>query len=620
VDSFTLKKIEFDEVRRILGDFCACSLGKNLAQRIGPSRNPQTVRRWLGQVSEMVEAIREVRLPPLGGAGDITAELERVVPGGGASAEDFARIASVLEAATSVREYLHALPEKLETLHELARGIGGFQDEVDAVRGVLEPDGTLRDDASARLASVRRDIEQTTRRIHDVIYSYLRQPEVARLLQDDTVTLHGDRYVLPVKVENRGRLPGVVHRASKSGATVFVEPNASVELNNHLADLYEDERTEIRRLLNELTLRICPRTREIAATLRVLAQVDLLAAKAQYAYQFDMVCPEVAERGALQFVRARHPLLIDQAWQQERAGVSEDKRHPVVPIDVRLGADFDLLVITGSNTGGKTVALKTVALLVAMAQSGLHIPVQRGGTLPVFRDLFIDVGDEQSLQQSLSTFGGHIRRINYILRKADRSSLVLLDELGAGTDPDEGGAIGQAVLDELRRIGCLGMVTTHLSVLKAYAYNHQRVDNASVEFDTATLSPTYHLRIGIWGWPSGSPPPRASISTRRGASSAGPSGPRAWPGSRPKKRGPRPTRPDWPPRPSRRPTRPSWPTCTDSRRSSSSGWRACRTGSRAKRSACPRWASPGGWSAWSCTGRSPWWTCRTCRSRCPCTS
>jgi dsDNA-specific endonuclease/ATPase MutS2 len=244
--------------------------------------------------------------------------------------------------------------------------------------------------------------------------------------------------------------------------------------------------------------------------MRGLAQVDLLSAKAQYAYQFDMTCPEITEKGPLNFSQARHPLLIQQALlakgdaggqsgpeagERLRAGESQE----VVPIDVRLGEDFDLLVITGSNTGGKTVALKTVALLVLMAQAGCHIPVRRGAAMPICRDVFIDVGDEQSLQQSLSTFGAHMKRIRYILRKTDGNGLVLLDELGAGTDPDEGGAIGQAVLDELLRIGCLGMVTTHLSVLKAYAMTHERVDNASVEFDTNTLSPTYHLRIGTPG-------------------------------------------------------------------------------------------------------------------------
>jgi DNA mismatch repair protein MutS2 len=504
VDAFTLTKIEFAAVRRILSQFACCSLGKSLALHIGPSRNPETVRTWLRQTSEMVEAVREVGLPPFAGVTDVSEALKRARPGAGASGEDFAAIASALEGAANVRGYLNALGEELEGLHEFAKDIGSFEGEVEAVRAVVDARGDVRDDASERLAGIRSDIATTTREIHDAIYGYLKDPDVARLLQDANVTLHGDRYVLPVKVENRGRLPGVVHRESNTGATVFVEPTASVELNNRLSDLRTDERREIERLLHQLSVRLMGRTKEIASTLRVLGQVDLLAAKAQYAYQFDMTCPEVAENGPLELSQARHPLLIDQARRAEKsraaAGEAEQAAAPeVVPIDVRLGQDFDLLVITGPNTGGKTVTLKTVALLAVMAQSGMHIPARREASLPVFRDVYIDIGDEQSLEQSLSTFGAHIKRIRYILRKADRASLVLLDELGAGTDPDEGGAIGQAILDELRRVGCLGMVTTHLSVLKAYAMTHERVDNASVEFDTRTLSPLYHLHIGTPG-------------------------------------------------------------------------------------------------------------------------
>ncbi len=499
MDSFTLRRIEFDAVRRILSEFCSCSLGKALAVRIGASRSPETVRLWLDQVTQMVRAIRDVRLPPLGGVTDITSALERATPGGPAGGEDYARIASTLEGAANVRSYLYALPEELNHLRAQADEISDFSGEIKAIRSIVGPDGEVLDGASQRLTSIRNEIANTTQHVHDVIYGYLHQPDVAKLLQNVAVTLHGDRYVLPVKATNRGRLPGVVHRESNTGATVFVEPNASVELNNRLSDLREDERAEVRRLLNQLALRVHARSAQISAALHALGQIDLLSAKAQYAYQFDMTCPKVTERGELSFSQARHPLLIDQAWRQEKEGVPPERRHAVVPIDVRLGSDFDLLVITGSNTGGKTVALKTVALLVMMAQSGMHIPVRRDATIPIFRDVFIDIGDEQSLQQSLSTFGAHIKRIRYILRKADKTSLVLLDELGAGTDPDEGGAIGQAVLDELLRTGCLGMVTTHLSVLKAYAFNHERVDNASVEFDTETLSPTYHLRIGTPG-------------------------------------------------------------------------------------------------------------------------
>jgi len=499
VDSFTFSKIEFNEVRRILGEFCSCSLGKALASRLNPSRNPETINRWLRQVTQMVEAIRDISLPPLAGLADIREPLAKAVPSGGAGGEDFAAIASALGGAGDLRAWLDKLPEKFDMLHELAGEINRFDGEIKAINNVVAPDGSILDQASERLSRLRLEIDSTTRKIHDVIYGYLQDAEVARLLQNPTVTLHGDRYVLPVKAENRGRLPGVVHRASNTGATVFVEPNASVELNNRLADLYVDERREIERLLNMLAIRLHGRTGQMASTMRACGQVDLISAKAQYAYQFDFTCPKVAERAVLQFSGARHPLLLDQAHRLERRGVPPESRHPVVPIDVRLGGDFDILVITGSNTGGKTVALKTVALLVLMAQSGMHIPARRGATMPVFRDVLIDIGDEQSLEQSLSTFGAHVKRIRHILNKAGASSLVLLDELGSGTDPDEGGAMGQAILDELLEIGCPAMVTTHLSVLKAYAFNHQRVDNASVEFDTRTMSPTYHLLIGTPG-------------------------------------------------------------------------------------------------------------------------
>ncbi len=499
MDSFTLDKIEFDAVRKILAGFCSCSLGKALAARIGPSRNPEVIRHWLLEVSQMVQAIRDTGLPPMAGATDISDPLSRAKPGGNATSDDFSVIASALEAVTNVSNYMASLPEELDTLHAMRNNLASFEREIEAIRAIVDADGSIRDDASPKLAELRREMLSTAQQIHDVIYGYLRQPEVAKLLQNATVTLHGDRYVLPVKSENRGRLPGVVHRASNTGATVFVEPNASVELNNRLADFADDERREIQRLLNDLSVKIAAREKDIASSMRMLGHIDLLSAKAQYSYQFDMTCPELTEHGAIVLHEARHPLLVEQAWRQAKAGVPADQQHQVVPIDVRLGSDFDILVITGSNTGGKTVTLKTVALLAIMAQSGMHIPAQRGAKLPVFRNIYIDIGDEQSLQQSLSTFGAHIKRIKYILQKVDKSSLVLLDELGAGTDPDEGGAIGQAVLDELRRIGCLSMVTTHLSVLKAYALNHERVDNASVEFDTVTLRPTYHLHIGTPG-------------------------------------------------------------------------------------------------------------------------
>lgn len=496
MDSFTLNKIEFEALRRIVGEFCATSPGRRLVAHISPSRNPEVISRWQEQTDQMVSAVRDHGLPPFAGVTDITAQLERARPGGGAAGEDFNLIAAAMDGSANVRKHLLALPEALDKLRELAGQIVEFPQELQAIRDTLDETGAVRDSASEKLAELRKEVARTTQHIHDVIYGFLRAPEVARLLQNVNVTLHGDRYVLPVKAEHRGKLEGVVHRASNTGATFFVEPAQCVEMNNRLMDLREDEKREVERLLSSLAIKLAPRAEEIAATVRAVAQIDLLSAKAQYAYQNDMVRPELSERGQMQIFKARHPLLIEQARRQEKAGYPSQRRHAVVPIDIRLGSDFDLLVITGSNTGGKTVALKTAAMLCIMAQCGMQIPAQRGAVLPVFHDIFIDVGDEQSLQQSLSTFGAHVKRIRYILSKVDRNSLVLLDELGAGTDPEEGGAIGQAILDELREIGCLGMITTHLSVLKAYAYTHERVDNASVEFDTATLRPTYRLLIG----------------------------------------------------------------------------------------------------------------------------
>ena len=499
MDSFTLEKIEFDGIRELLADFCATSLGKSRARAIAPSDSAPVAGEWLEQTSQMVRAIRDAGRLPFAGVCDITGAVSRAAPGGGACGEDYALIASALRGAACLGEHLRALPEELDALGALAAGIDDFQPEADAIDRVVAPDGSVRDDASEKLKAIRRETDETSHRIHDVMQDYVRRPEVARLLQNTNVTVHGDRYVLAVKAENRGRLKGVVHRASNTGATVFVEPSASVELNNQLACLAEDERKEIQRLLGELAFLIVAKAESIIATMDTVAQVDLISAKAQYALKYGMIRPEVSERGPLEINRARHPLLVDQAPSGSGAKAAARQLEAVVPIDIRLGSDFDLLVITGSNTGGKTVTLKTTALMVVMAQCGMHIPARRGATIPVMADVLIDIGDEQSLEQSLSTFGAHIKRIRYILETARAGTLVLLDELGAGTDPDEGGAIGQAILDHLRDSGCLAMATTHLSVLKAYAYNRDRVDNASVEFDVATLSPTYELRIGTPG-------------------------------------------------------------------------------------------------------------------------
>jgi len=313
------------------------------------------------------------------------------------------------------------------------------------------------------------------------------------MLQYGGMTFHGDRYVLPLKAEQRGRIPGIIHRSSKSGSTVFVEPSEAVELNNTIIQMRLKEDAEITRILSELGRLVHKHAAEILDTLKAVSVLDLIAAKTRYAKRYQAICPQINNQGILDVQGASHPVLMDT-----NATADDDQlpTHQVVPIDFRLGDDFDLLVITGPNTGGKTVALKTIGLIAAMAQAGIPIPVNEGSTLPVYKNIFIDVGDEQSIEQSLSTFSGHLSNILTTLKQADQNSLILLDELGAGTDPDEGAAIGRAIIDELLSLGCSSVATTHLSQLKVVAYTTKRVDNAAVEFNVETLKPTYRLLIG----------------------------------------------------------------------------------------------------------------------------
>ena len=521
MDKTTLQKIEFEHIRKILAEYSSCSLGKKLAAKISPSTKVDIIQNWLTQVSQMVIILRDFSAPPFGGITDISEPLERVCNARVSDPDDFSVIYNTLTGARNCKDFLNQLPSEMLAVKQLSEGLSDFETEITAIRKIIASDGTVRDDASPRLFEIRRNKESIAAQIHEVIHSYLRNSEVRKLLTSATVTLHGDRYVLPVRADNRGRLPGVVHRASNTGSTVFVEPNASVELNNKLVKLYDQEKQEIERLFVELGAKIIRRKPSIEKSVRILGQLDLLTAKAIFAKKFKMCCPIISQENQLELFQARHPLLLTQfaGWSAHHDENLDQPEIPltikrvsdanieksfqqVVPIDVRLGKDFDVLIITGSNTGGKTVTMKTVALNIAMMQCGMHIPARQGSTLPIFHDVLIDIGDEQSLEQSLSTFGGHIERLKTIvakLRNKKKNQLVLLDELGSGTDPDEGGAIGQAMLDELQNAGCLAMVSTHLSVLKAYALNHNRVDNASVEFDTKTLRPTYNLEIGTAG-------------------------------------------------------------------------------------------------------------------------
>jgi DNA mismatch repair protein MutS2 len=384
------------------------------------------------------------------------------------------------------------------------------------ILGCIDSRGHVLDMASRELAVIRQQLADVDERVQSVIRRLLRDPKLREILRYPNATVSGDHYVLPVAVNHRHKVQGVVHRTSSTGETVFIEPAGVAALSAERAVLKGEEEREVLRVLRRLSAEVARIARPLTHAIDVLARLDLLTAKARFSRDYHMYAPEINTDGRLWLRQARHPLLEHLFREEQRTpaavGASSAEQAPavgaaaraaqprhVVPIDIRLGFTFNLLIITGPNTGGKTVCLKTAGLLCLMAQAGMHIPAGEGSNVPVFHQVLADIGDEQSLEQSLSTFSSHMSRIAYILRTADAQSLVLLDELGAGTDPTEGAALGRAILDGLDRLGCRAMVTTHLGDLKTYAFHNDRAENGAVEFDVDTLRPTYRLHIGQFG-------------------------------------------------------------------------------------------------------------------------
>ncbi len=488
----TLDKLNFEHVLDRLASCCACSLGKHLAKTILPSANEATVRQWLDLGREFHEAADELGPPPMGGVFDVRTEIHATAKPTPLEGDALARVSDTLQATSELCLWFHRLDAKFARLKSLGERITDYSALAREIREQIDARGQVLDHASSKLRSIRRTIEEAHDRINVTFDRILRQTTTVKMLQYAGTTFHNDRVVLPLRAEHRGRIAGIIHRSSDSGATLFVEPTEVVEINNTIISLKEEEKKEITRILRELSRLVHREATGILTTLQAIGLLDLNRAKWVYASHHQCTYPVVDANGQLDLIAARHPVLLD-LFETHPDG------HPhkeVMPIDIRIGIDFDAMVITGPNTGGKTVAIKTLGLLVLMAQSGLPIPVAEGSRLPVYRDVFVDIGDEQNLQQSLSTFSSHMSNQLAILRKSGRGSLVLIDELGAGTDPDEGAAIGRTVIEELLTLGAHVVVTTHLSALKAVAYTRPRVDNASVEFDVQTLRPTYRLLMG----------------------------------------------------------------------------------------------------------------------------
>lgn len=504
MDAHTLELLEFDKVRELLAGYAACSLGKDLARQVSPIVEAEKIRAHLALVSEMVSAQALGQTPPFGGVHDVRMLVRRAAIGSMLTAEQLLEVAETLTATGNMYRYRTNLDERFQKLIALITPIEDLGPTAKSISGCIDSRAYVLDMASRELAQVRQKLAEIDERVQNQIKRYLRDPELRKVLRYPNATVSGDHYVLPVSVNYRHKLPGVVHRTSSTGETLFIEPAAIASLSAERSFLKGEEEREIRKVLRRLSAEVGKIAYPLGKALDVMAQLDLITAKARFSRAYGMSSPDINNEGQLWLRQARHPLL-EHIFRQakEAADASADgpktKEQKVVPIDVRLGFQFNLLVITGPNTGGKTVTLKTTGLLCLMAQSGMHIPAADGSIVPVFHQVLADIGDEQSLEQSLSTFSSHISRIAGILKETGGQSLVLLDELGAGTDPVEGAALGRAILDHLDGLGCRAMVTTHLGDLKTYAFSNESAENAAVEFDIETLRPTYRLHIGQFG-------------------------------------------------------------------------------------------------------------------------
>jgi DNA mismatch repair protein MutS2 len=532
MDAHTLELLEFDKVRRILSEYAASALGKELARQVEPSTDFAEVLAEQNLVTETVWALDLEQSPPLGGLRDVRLLARRAAIGSMLTAEQLLEVAATLNATGDVYRYRTRLSERCQRLIAFLTPIEDLGMMSKTITGCIDSRGHVLDLASPELARIRQQLAEVDERVQNQIKRLLRDPELRRVLRFPNATVSGEHYVLPVAVNHRHKLQGVVHRTSSTGETVYIEPAGVAHLSAERAVVKAEEDKEIRRILRGLSAEVGRVARPLCFAIDLMARLDLITAKARFSRAFAMTPPALNSEGRLWLRQARHPLLEHlfrlspdirpgsaeenqvaapdgEKFQSkedpgqrpsenpgQRPGLSE--RRAVVPIDLHLGVSYNLLVITGPNTGGKTVTLKSAGLLCLMAQSGMHIPAAEGSTVPVFHQILADIG-EQSLEQSLSTFSSHMSRIGTILGLADDESLVLLDELGAGTDPTEGAALGRAILDELDRIGCRAMVTTHLGDLKTYAFSNQHAENAAVEFDVETLRPTYHLRIGQFG-------------------------------------------------------------------------------------------------------------------------
>lgn len=480
-----LETLEYKKIIAQLKREMGSAASAKLADELTPLTSEKIIKEELRSTTEAVDLIVRKGPLPTGGLYDIREALLLAKKGGSLTMRQLLEVQNVLGISSEVVAFMHddALPE-LKYIGEMVDLIVEFTAlEKEISRCILTED-EMADNASPKLKDIRRSIHQQNQAIKNKLSRIITSSSNKTYLQDAIVTMRDGRYVIPVKQEYRSFFPGMVHDQSKGGATLFIEPQGVVELNNKLRELEVEEQLEIARILAELSSRVAEHYREIRSNLELLTKLDFIMAKGKLSCKMHASEPKIDADGELRLISARHPLI-------------EYKK--VVPVDIRIGGDYRTLIITGPNTGGKTVSLKTAGLLVMMAQSGLHIPASHASTLPIFGEVFADIGDEQSIEQSLSTFSSHMKNIVSIIDKASYDSLVLVDELGAGTDPTEGAALAIAILERFYDSGALTMATTHYNELKKYALATSGVENAAMEFDVETLTPTYRLLIGVPG-------------------------------------------------------------------------------------------------------------------------
>ncbi len=480
----SIRTLELPAVLELLAAQAVSAEAKDRCRRLTPETEAEEVLRLQDQTDAARGMIGLRGSPSFSGVKPVAEALARADRGGSLNTHELLTIAGLLTAARRVREYFNEDAQEKTVIDHLFLSLHGNRYLEDRIKNSILDEDEIADSASPELADIRRHMRQAASKSRQVLQRIISSPSYAKVLQEAIITQRDGRFVVPVKAEHKGDLPGLVHDISSSGATLFVEPMGVVQANNELKELEAKEKKEIERILAELSAQAAAHQEDILWDYDALVHLDVIFARGQLSYKMDADRPEIRRDGSIFLRRARHPLL-DQA--------------KAVPIDIEVGGTFDTLVITGPNTGGKTVSLKTLGLLTLMAQCGLHIPAASGSAVSVFTGVLADIGDEQSIEQSLSTFSAHMVNIVHILEEADRRSLILFDELGAGTDPVEGAALAIAIIQHARQRGARIAATTHYAELKTFAMTTAGVENASCEFDVETLRPTYRLLIGIPG-------------------------------------------------------------------------------------------------------------------------